>query len=420
VGRRAALSPVRRRRGLTLLALLVIAAVALFLLLGPSGSGARAGVAPGAPRADDQPAAAATSAGPARERVRLAALAPSTEDRRKAGLWMLEDPELPVVVADVLVRRRFPDDSHTLDPGQTDLLEPNRRYEGPSGIRQRDRTVEQEDGLTVVFTGDRFRLVGDESLAVSLTVRRGETAVPVRVVSAVAREMHPVTRQPLGVDAPFELADPGTHTLVGSFAPARTPLAGFEGWVHLEVEYDFGGTQNGFSTLEVFVQPAGTEPARFTGRVREQMIDGTLWFYLEIDVRQAGAYVFDANVFDAAGEPVAFMRARQELGQGLGEVPMRLFGRVVHEKGVDGPFTLRDLRGYLFLAGQDPDRRHVPDGATYTSHAYTLDDFSDEEYWDEEKQRHVDFLLEAAKSGSHDLPRVTLEEAKEQGWRPPI
>src|SRR5262249_36420425 len=92
-------------------------------------------------------------------------------DRSRVGLWMLEDPKLPVVVADSRIGWRFPRGSIPLDRSMTDVLAPNSRHESRSPVHHKDGTDNTE--LRVLFTGDKFTLMGDDPVYASFEVFRG-------------------------------------------------------------------------------------------------------------------------------------------------------------------------------------------------------------------------------------------------------
>jgi len=351
---------------------------------------------------------------------RLASLVAAAPASPRAGLHMLDDPRLPVAVADYLIASRFPPDSRPLEPGMLDLIEPNRRNDTPGPVERADRTL-GDPSLRVLWTGDRFWLLGGEAIAVWLEVTRDGARVPVAVRSARARAVEVVTRADVGLEVPLALTEDASHVWTGSFSVAGTPLARHVGYVHLDVTYDTdgdGGEPPGVVSLEVYVQPDDDPPARFTGRYRDQLVDGSLIVHAGVDVARAGDYIVDANVYDAAGHPAAFVRWKGRLPAGPGEVPLRLFGRVVREADAPAPFTFTDVRGYRWHLGADPDRELMAAAPDHVTPAYPATAFRADEFWDEAKQRHVDALLGEARRGTHTMMRTTLGEAIDAGWAP--
>lgn len=399
-----------RRRSI-LVAALAAAALLAWWLVRPGG-GADARRAAPVERARPNPALDRFPA--------LRAIVVEAPRGERAGLHLLADPDLPVVVADYLIASRFPPHSRPLEPGQLDLIEWNRRNETLGPVEHADRTLGPE-ALRVLLTGDKFRLLGDEPLHVWLELTRDGTRVPVRVVAARVYAAEIFHRAPVGDGIALAFTPDPSGVQTATFSVAGTPLAKHTGYVHVEVTYDYGGAQHGVEAFEVYVQPLTEAPARFTGRFREELVAGSLTIHAEVEVDEPGAYVLDANLFDADEQPTAFVRAKLDLTEGTHEVPFLLHGRIVHEQGARAPFTLTDLRGYRFLLGEDPDRRHLPDaGVEHRTAAYPRDAFSADEFWDDDKQQQVDRLLRDAAAGQHQLLNERLGDAPERGWTPAI
>jgi hypothetical protein len=345
--------------------------------------------------------------------ARLVAAAPVSE---RAGLHMLDDPSLPLPVADYLIASRFPPGSRPLAAGMLDLIEPDRRHETPASARRADRTI-ADASLQVLWTGDRFRLVGDAAMAVWLEVTRDGAPAAVTVTSARAIGLGP-DHTPLGIEVPLALGRDPSGIWTGSFAVAGTALARHRGGVALEVAYDHGGAEPGVARFEIEVHDVRDPPAVFTGRHREEMVAGSLFLHVAVDVVRAGDYVIDANLFDGRGQPTAFVRWKGALAAGPAEIPLELYGRIVHELGAEPPFTLTDLRGYRLRFGEVPDRELMADGAEVVTRSYDREAFTRDEFWDAAKQAQVERLLDAARRGTKTILRTTLGEAIDAGWEP--
>jgi hypothetical protein len=397
-------APSRRRRAAFALAAAAAAATAMFVLR-------------------DEPAPAAATAAPAPVHLarsprlsQLARLVAEAEVTERAGLHMLDDPSLPVPVADYLIASRFPPGSRPLTAGMLDLIEPNRRHETPEAPRRADRTI-ADPSLQALWTGDRFRLIGDAAIAVWLEVTRDGAPAAVTVTQARALALD-VRHAPTGVEAPIALARDPSGVWAGSFAVAGTALAGHAGAVALEVRYEHGGAEPAVASFEIEVHDLRDPPASFTGQYREELIGGSLFVHAAVEVARAGDYVVDANLFDGRGQPTAFVRWKGPLAAGRAEIPLELYGRIVHELGAEPPFTLTDLRGYRLRFGEVPDRELMPDGAEHVTARYEREVFTRDEYWDARKQAQVDRLLEAARRGTKTILRTTLGEAIDAGWEP--
>jgi len=97
-----------------------------------------------------------------------------------------------------------------------------------------------------------------------------------------------------------------------------------------------------------------------------------------VDLDQGGFYRFDANVYGADGEPLAFATFKGDLAPGAQTVPLDVYGKVLRDAGVPGPYTIGEVRGYRFLDGQFPDREELAAlPASATTAAYPLEAFTD-------------------------------------------
>src|SRR5690606_27152486 len=59
-------------------------------------------------------------------------------------------------------------------------------------------------------------------------------------------------------------------------------------------------------------------------------------------------------------EPVAFALFKGDLDAGLVTVPIEVYGKVLRDAGVPGPYTVGEVRGYQFLDGHHPARAELP------------------------------------------------------------
>ena len=93
------------------------------------------------------------------------------------------------------------------------------------------------------------------------------------------------------------------HLWTGSFAVRGTPLARHVGEVVLEVVYDYGGVEPGRRDPAAYVQPDDDPPARFTAHRREELVAGSLFVHVGIDVVRAGDYVIRRQRLRRRGPP---------------------------------------------------------------------------------------------------------------------
>lgn len=242
----------------------------------------------------------------------------------------------------------------------------------------------------------RVYLAAGEAAAFSLrAVDAQGTTVPIVITRALAQGMtYGGSRPTPQVALPFADdgagADPvaGDNAYAGILAPGQTGLAGFHGTIRTEVRYTAGG-RNGFALFDVIYTPV--LPATWTGQVREALENGSLGFYLGLEVRQPGRYIVSGRVDDALGKPFALATFNEVLGVGTREVKLTVFGKLMTDERPALPLRLRDVDGYLLRENVDPDRLLVPrlEGQVFASRTRTLQGVSDAPWQSEERARYL-------------------------------
>jgi hypothetical protein len=260
----------------------------------------------------------------------------------------------------------------------------------------------------------RVYMAAGESVAFSLRAVDAEGRVlPLVVTRAVAQGLtfgntRPSPQMPVSFADDGEGADAvaGDGAFAAVLAPGQTGLANFNGTIRTEVRYNAGG-RNGAILFDVIYTPE--VPAVWAGPVREAIENGTLVYYLKLDVRQPGRYIVDGRVDDAHGKPFALATFNDLLGPGVNEVRLPVFGKLIRDQDAALPLTLRDVNGYLLKENVDPDRALLPrlEGKVYTGKAHPAKSFSDAEWQSEERSRHLtefskDFRAAAAALRSFD------------------
>lgn len=253
-------------------------------------------------------------------------------------------------------------------------------------------------------------LAAGEAAAFSLRAVNAQGAsVPLVITRAVAQGMtygnsRPTPQVALSFSDDGSGADPvaNDNAFAGILAPGQTGLAGFHGTIRTEVRYSAGG-RKGFALFDVIYTPV--LPASWTGQVREAVENGSLSFYLGLDVRQPGRYVVTGRVDDARGRPFALATFNEVLGVGAREVKLTVFGKLMTDERPALPLRLRDVDGYLLRENVDPDRLLVPRlaGAVFTSRTRSMKGVSDAEWESEERSRYLDEYAKDRKAAREQL-----------------
>lgn len=306
---------------------------------------------------------------------------------------------------------RYPPLSRPLRPEMKHLLQPNLRYETwePAGIPPADDRDWQAP-YHYLLTADRYFLTGDETINFSLETQRDPDEDDSRIELTIREaSIHRGLKQPRDdtrrvADLKFEWNEKAGKYTASLQPAATTGLAAHAGPIRLRLRYGQAGTQEDNTATLVFeYYPENKIPARFTGNFREEVKEGSLWVYAELDVKQAGWYNLDANLTDAGDVPIAFARYKGELKQGRQEAPIQFFGKVIRDKDGESPFRVHGLRGFLALEPKPGEQPAVEGGrlvvpiyaGEYKTARYNDSEvFSEAEWEHPSKQMRLDYLRE--------------------------
>jgi hypothetical protein len=311
----------------------------------------------------------------------------------------VSEAELPPQIQRFLEANVYPPTSRPLRSGATDLLRPNRRYEKP-------HPLDEDRDVTSVFTADRYYYTGDEVAHVWLEVLRGDRPAAIRVQRAIALAE--------GEGTSPALVDLGLRPDGARWSGAldlESTFPDHHGTILLEVSFEVDGGEVHGEAIRIFTTPLDRVPARVTGDFRDSVREGSLLVEVGVDVFEPGFFRFDANLYDRAGEPVAFSVFKGMLAPGEQWIPLEFFGKILRDESALGPYSVEQIRGYRFLEGQTPDReRLVDDPVTHRTLAYDLALFSDEEYTSEHKERMIALMREDVEAGrTLDVPPLAAK-----------
>lgn len=127
--------------------------------------------------------------------------------------------------------------------------------------------------------------------------------------------------------------------------------------------------------------------------ISDAIKDGNLVVQLAVDVLEKGVHTFEANILSGDGKtPVGWLKETRPLEAGKHVVELRFFGKLFHDKQVDGPYLIKDVRGFLrFL---DPGAQETPIwwkwDQTHLTKPYKPVDLSPKEWDDPEKTEVID------------------------------
>lgn len=314
--------------------------------------------------------------------------APTSPPRARAARPARNLEALPEPIRRFLAATPYPPTSGRLTRAHVDLLEPNRRHDRHRPIPD-TIGAEPEEQVTWLFTADRWAYVGPETVHARLEVERGGRPVPVEIVAAtVVREGR---GGPIGAPEPLEFREERDR-LVADLPLHR--FADHHGSLILSVAFEWMPGRVHQDELRIFSTPTDRIPGRFSG-IETALHEGDLRVGVAVELDQPGFYRLDANLYGPDGEPVAFAVFKGELEPGAQTVALDVYGLVLRDAGVPGPYTVGEVRGYRFLDGQYPDHEDLPslpDRATTA--AYPLDAFTDAPHVSEHELHMVELMLD--------------------------
>ncbi|AKT41484.1 hypothetical protein [Chondromyces crocatus] len=260
----------------------------------------------------------------------------------------------------------------------------------------------------VTLRQDRFFVVGDEQVRMTLACENDNRPAACSVASSVAgvppedRDRAPGGPQ----DVPVPFSNAGQEGLLTAvFQPSAQGFGGYHGSIRITVQVQVG-SESGATSFDVQYTPAA--PAMFTGAIREVLQNGSLDLFVGMKVDKPGRYVLTARADDAKGRSFAYLSYNDLLGQGPQEARLQLFGKLVRDEGAEPPFVIRDVEGYL-LKESYPDRELMPlmAGPVHTTRRYAPSDFSESAWESEEKTRHVEEFTRDVENAEREVEAHT-------------
>ncbi|MCE9599998.1 MAG: hypothetical protein K8S54_18705 [Spirochaetia bacterium] len=177
--------------------------------------------------------------------------------------------------------------------------------------------------------------------------------VPIRVINYSLKKMTPAGPVLLpasvinvGDDGQNGDAVAGDHIYTFAYRPVASDWGDMQfqaRWAIPEEEQEVR-TKREYERLSSFFS-SPVAPARFTGTVTEEIIDGSLQLNAEVVVHKPGRYRIYGNLRNADGY-IAIAKNDLKLAAGTQMIPLQFFGKILHDAEADGPYTLTGLRGY--------------------------------------------------------------------------
>lgn len=267
-------------------------------------------------------------------------------------------------------------------PGSQPLTEGS----DPAKTMKEDNPVDAAKGIRCVF-GPRVAIVHPpDPLVIDLEVINNLGAL-MPIANGVARfrtekgdpEKGPWFSTPLVDDGSGRDLAPGDRKYTATFLPSDEQKAVLlKDGVHLYVEVRFEAPQGlGLRDYVTTMTYSRKPDATMSGKYTESLDQGSLVIGAGVTVKVAGEYRLIGSLYGGA-DAIAFASKSVHLEAGDGTIPLLFFGKILHDRGIDGPY---DLRYVMLFQRSGPDE--IP-GETidpaYTTKPYKAASFSDKPY----------------------------------------
>lgn len=386
------MAPQHRRR-IALVAALAAVGGALLIGLGRRGGGR----APAAPDAV-QPAQAAPeepAASPAPRVPPVAAAGGPGEGTRRDPATMPPGGLARATADDYRRRARYPRSSQPLAPGEDPIV----RDREISPITARGLHGD-DPALTVFPLLPGFESPDPVVLLAYLTM--GERRIAAREIRATlaSEDLQPLAEVEYRDDGEGGDAAAGDGLYTAVVQPGPDPARALARSYLVKVRaVTLGDEERLAATSFLYSAPH----ARLTGRYRDAVVDGSLRIDAEVEVLAPGRFHLEGTLYTPDGaEQIAWAQAAAELPPGVHWMSLPVYGVILRERGIDGPYLVRHLALSTTSAMPNAKNRLVENA--HMTRAYRADSFTDRPFGDPG-------LLEAAERIERDQATLGRLEA---------
>jgi hypothetical protein len=283
----------------------------------------------------------------------------------------------------------FPPWSRPYDGSTQHLVDWNRAW----GVGQPFAADKSRREIRADVTLDKLYAGPGEAMAVTLTVSYVDTGDPTDPDALSGRvECYDIKSETwkLAADVAFSKSAAGHYR--ASFTPssiAALSAAPQEARfiAHLKIA-DF------FKDLPQPFQYAAKEVFAVRQLVAERVTEGSLEIVLDVDVSYVAPTLVQAALFDASGKTAiaVYDDYYRPAAVGRAQLSLRFFGKILRDKGLNGPYSLRALHGHVKVPTAEPPEVFWSraDSPPIITHAYSASQFSDSAWSAPEKAEKID------------------------------
>jgi hypothetical protein len=202
-----------------------------------------------------------------------------------------------------------------------------------------DVPVDESGALSLRILPVKFNVVAPDPIVVWIEVvdRKGQRVA----ASGAGVRVRRITSNSDADWIELPTTDDGSHRYVATLAPSAAQTQALLGRVLVEGRVEMPGA--GVRRIPSGVIYTRGPAARFTGAWRDWIEDGHLRLEAELQVERAGTFTINAQIVGPNREPIAWVRNTAALGEGTQHIDMQVWGKALHDDGIDGPYHVRDV-----------------------------------------------------------------------------
>jgi hypothetical protein len=260
-----------------------------------------------------------------------------------------------------------------------------------------EHLLDDRPGQETMFrlAGDRHHVEAGESLTSTLEVVAHGERLPITIHSALVEA---AGQGRTGIELVFRDDGEGGDAIAGDriytnrFVPSAHDALVMARRVRLQVDLEAAGVER-LANLDFTYTP---RPLLRLDDVSTAAREGSLVSTLQLEVYEPGAYQFDADVYAADGvTQIGWITdSWHELAAGPAKLDLVLFGKVLRDRGIAGPFVIRNIRAER-RSTDDEVEMFWSDPGTYATRAFALEAFSTDPWDGQERSEALAAMRQA-------------------------